>query len=279
MKNCNAIESGALESNPVNPMFHSFAGFLKALGLIKISLSVLLLMFATAVANAAAEDEEVTFPELREAIAKQLPDVIVTSLEDTPIAGVYELISQGKIYYVSEDARFVFDGMLIDLQTRQNLTNERLSGIHIGLINAMDESEMLIYEPEEKSDRSITVFTDTSCGYCRKLHAELDTLLESGVRVRYLMFPRAGIDSPSHKQLESIWCADDPQAAMTTAKAGGSVQPGSCENPIHDHMALAEQVGLRGTPLIYLDTGQQVPGYRAAAELVEMVKAGTPVTE
>ena len=130
--------------------------------------------------------------------------------------------------------------------------------------------------PEKDTGRSITVFTDTSCHYCRELHKEIDTFLEQGVAVRYLLFPRAGLQSPAHRNLESVWCSEDPQSAMTTAKAGGAVPGRTCTNPIESHMALAEQVGLRGTPLIYLDTGQQIPGYRAANDLIQMVKAGEP---
>lgn len=136
---------------------------------------------------------------------------------------------------------------------------------------------MLIYEPAEPSTRSITVFTDISCGYCRRLHAELDTLLEEGVRVRYLMFPRAGIGSQGHKDLESVWCADNPQEAMTNAKAGGKIVAKSCPNPIEEHVALAERLGLRGTPLIYTDGGEKIPGYREASALVAMVNASEPL--
>ena len=220
--------------------------------------------------------DSVDLEKLEAEISKRLPDLVVTSIAETPVDGMFELISGGQIYYVGQGGRYIIDGDLIDLDTRANLTNDRLGSIHIGLINGMDEEQMLVYTPKEDTGRSITVFTDTSCGYCRKLHEEIDSILDAGIAVRYLLFPRAGLNSPAHKNLESVWCADDPQGAMTTAKAGGAVPGKTCQNPIESHMALANQVGLRGTPLIYLDTGQQIPGYRAAAELVEMVKSGEP---
>jgi len=209
-------------------------------------------------------------------IAKRLPDLVITSIADTPVDGVYELISGGQIYYIGDGGRYIIDGEMIDLETRDNLTNQRLGSIHIGLINAMDEGDMLVYTPEKDTGRSITVFTDTTCGFCRKLHLELDQILDAGIAVRYLLFPRAGLGSAAHQSLESVWCADNPQKAMTLAKTGGRVKDASCTNPIESHVALAQQVGLRGTPLIYLDTGAQVPGYRAAQELVRMVQDGEP---
>jgi len=204
-------------------------------------------------------------------VAEILPGLTLTSIADTPLDGLYELVVDGQIYYVDERADYLIDGSLIELASRTNLTENRLGGIQSALIEEIGEDNMLIYEPEEAADRSITVFTDISCGFCRRLHEDIDQLLDDGVRVRYLLFPRAGIGSQGHKDLESVWCADDPQAAMTAAKAGSAIEAATCENPIESHVALAERVGLRGTPLIYLDTGERVPGYREPKELAGMV--------
>ena len=106
----------------------------------------------------------------------------------------------------------------------------------------------------------------------------MDTLLDEGVSVRYLLFPRAGLGSQGHKDLESVWCADDPQAAMTNAKAGGKIEPMTCDNPIEQHVALAERLGLRGTPLIYTDSGEKIPGYREARVLAGMVNQSEPMS-
>ena len=197
----------------------------------------------------------------------------ITSINETDVPGLYELVSGGSILYVNEAGTRLFEGDMIDLENRVSLTEERLGKLHMDLLVDVPADQMLTYEPENPTGRSITVFTDISCGFCQRLHGEIDTLLENGVAVNYLLFPRAGFNTPASDALESVWCNDDPQAAMTTAKSGGRVPPASCDNPIESHMALAQQVGLRGTPLIYLDTGERVPGYRDAATLVEMVNA------
>lgn len=224
-----------------------------------------------------AANAESTLDEIGERLSESLPGVSVTSLTETPVQGLYELITDGQIYYLDESAEYLVDGSLIQLKDRVNLTDARLGGIHMSLISEIGEDNMLIYEPEKPSTRSITVFTDISCGYCRRLHAELDTLLEEGVRVRYILFPRAGLGSQGHKDLESVWCADDPQGAMTNAKSGGKIEPKTCSNPIEQHVALAEQLGLRGTPLIYTDSGEKIPGYREASALASMVNDSEPM--
>ena len=226
---------------------------------------------------AAAAAESVDLEAIRERVAATLPGLTLTSIAETPVPTLFELVVDGQIYYVNESADYLFDGSLIELGTRTNLTENRLGGIQSSLIEEIGEENMLIYEPDEPSERSLTVFTDISCGFCRRLHEDIDVLLDAGVRVRYLLFPRAGLGSPGHQELESVWCADDPLAAMTTAKAGGRVPEANCENPIEAHMAVAERIGLRGTPLIYLDSGERIPGYREPAELAAMVGGSRPL--
>jgi len=226
---------------------------------------------ADATDQAAAQSWEAKAANIANNMRQHLGDFDVTSVTESPMKGIYEVVSNGSILYVNEEGNLLIDGNMIDLATRSSITDKRLGELHMTILADLSEDEMLTYQPENPTGRSITVFTDISCGFCQRLHAEIDTLLDSGVAVNYLLFPRAGINTPAADALESVWCNDDPQAAMTTAKSGGRVPSASCENPMEMHVALAREVGLRGTPLIYLDTGERVPGYRDAVTLVEMV--------
>lgn len=229
------------------------------------------LIFACLALTAHADDEKLE--SVRASLKQQIPGMAVENVAPSPLPGLYEVIADGQIYYVNESATHLIQGSIIDLESRNNLTEQRLGGVHLNLIESIGEDDMLIYEPEESIDRAITVFTDTSCPYCSKLHNEIDVLLDAGVRVRYLLYPRAGVDSPTFEELRSVWCSDDQQTAMTTAKSGGKVTPAECDNPIEEHMEVAQKVGLRGTPLIYLDNGKQIPGYQDAAALLEQLTA------
>ncbi len=209
---------------------------------------------------------------------ERFPTLSIDALADGPYEGLYEVITDSRVVYVTEDLSLLFQGNIIDLNHGIDITEARLAGIHMGLINSLGESKMLVYKAEPASDRNITVFTDINCGYCRLLHSEIDTLLTGGVNVRYLMFPRAGLESESRVALESVWCADNPQQAMTSAKAGEPIQEESCDTPVQEHYDLAGKVGLRGTPLIYLDNGTAIPGYREAAAIIEMIHSTEPMS-
>jgi len=224
-----------------------------------------------------AEPTDETHKKVFDAFRKRFPALSIDSLEDGPYPGLYEIITDAQIVYVDEGVTLLFQGEMINLADGVNLTEARLAGIHMGLINELGEENMLVYKGANDSDRSITVFTDINCGYCRLLHSEIDTLLQAGISVRYLMFPRAGLESESRTALESVWCAEDPQEAMTAAKAGQPIEEKACDTPIETHYSLAGQVGLRGTPLIYLDNGTALPGYREASVIVEMINTSEPM--
>jgi thiol:disulfide interchange protein DsbC len=130
----------------------------------------------------------------------------------------------------------------------------------------------VIFAPD-KPKHTVTVFTDIDCGYCRKLHREIDGYLKAGIRVRYLFFPRAGLGSESFNEAVSVWCAADRQQAMTDAKAGKPIEAKTCENPVIDHMQLGESLQISGTPAIVLESGDLVPGYVPAERLAAMLQA------
>ena len=102
------------------------------------------------------------------------------------------------------------------------------------------------------------------------MHQEVPALNKAGVEVRYLAYPRAGIGSDSYRKIASAWCADDPQDAITKLKARQEIPENVCAgNPVAAQYSLGQRAGVRGTPALVLETGEMVPGYMAADDLVK----------
>ena len=97
--------------------------------------------------------------DLRENIEALLPGVPVSSVTETPVDGLYELIAGGQLYYINKTGEYLLDGNLIQLNNRQNLTEARLGKLHFGMFAEIGEENMLIYEPPTESNRSLTIFT------------------------------------------------------------------------------------------------------------------------
>lgn len=195
-----------------------------------------------------------------------LPSVQPDAIEPTPIPGLYMVRYKASVYYFSADGRYMLDGSLVDLETREDLTEKALAGYRKAQIDAVPETEMIVYSPKEKK-HTVTVFTDIDCPYCRKLHREMAEYNKRGIEVRYLAYPRAGVGSESYNKTVSVWCAEDRNAAMDKAKAGEPIQEKNCDNPVRRQMALGNAVGVQGTPAIVLENGEMIPGYQPAAQL------------
>lgn len=230
------------------------------LGLTAVSLSC-----GLAVADDGAE-------RVRAALQKAAPEMKPDRISAAPVKGMYEVRYSSDIYYVSADARFLIRGEIIDLEKKKNLTEDSRSDIRRLLMDSLDRSSMVIFSPKKQAKHHITVFTDVDCGYCRKMHQEIGELNDYGIEVRYLLFPRTGLESPSYVKAQSVWCSSDRNAALTDAKLGKTLPEKKCANPITKNIELADRIGLTGTPTLVLENGELISGYVPAAKLKEMLE-------
>ncbi len=217
----------------------------------------------------AGEAEDIA--NITERLEKLVPQEKPESIKSTAIDGLYEVVFGSDIFYTSADGRYVLQGALLDLDTNENLTETTRTEIRKGLMGKLKPSEMIVFSPKEKPRHTLTVFTDIDCGYCRKLHAEMAELNSYGIEVRYMMFPRSGVNTPSYQKAVNVWCAKDKQISMTKAKAGESLPQANCDNPIAAQFNIGQQLGVTGTPALLLDDGSLIPGYRPAKELAAML--------
>ncbi|MFK3707568.1 thiol:disulfide interchange protein DsbC [Raoultella sp. BIGb0138] len=186
-----------------------------------------------------------------------------TDIQPSPVSGMSTVLTDGGVLYVTDDGKHVIQGPMYDVSGAQpvNVTNSLL----VAKLNAL-EKEMIIYKaPQEK--HVITVFTDITCGYCHKLHEEMSDYNALGITVRYLAFPRQGLQSQTEQDMKAIWCAKDRNKALDEAMAGKGVPTASCNIDISKHYTLGVQFGVNGTPAMVLSNGYVLPGYQGPKEL------------
>ena len=226
-------------------------------------------LLVTSILLSPMANAEVDKQALIKILQERMPSLKIEGINPSEIKGLYEVMAGANIFYVSEDGRYLIQGRMFDLVDKKDLTEEKLAVAKAAMINAVSVDEMIIFKaPMQKY--VINIFTDIDCGYCRKLHSEIDQYMAAGITVRYLFFPRAGKDSESYKKAVSVWCADDRNAALTAAKSGSNPPPEkTCENPVDEHMALGDELGVRGTPMMISPKGTVYPGYMPAKKLAE----------
>lgn len=182
------------------------------------------------------------------------------NISDAPIDGLYELQAGTQLYYLSKDGTYLISGSIMNMTTRENLTENRLKSIRAGVIGSVGSDQLISYKARDEKHK-ITVFTDIDCGYCRKLHAEMQQYNDLGITVNYLFYPRTGPGSASFKSAVSVWCNANRNDAMTRAKRGEQLKEVNCENPVTKHFMLGNEMGINGTPAIVTARGDLMPGY------------------
>jgi thiol:disulfide interchange protein DsbC len=211
------------------------------------------------------------FEAIEARLATIVPDMDRVAISETPVPGIVQVRIGGDIVYMSDDGRFLLQGRMVDMETQIDLTDAAMSGLRKEQIAELESKDFVTFG-NDQADFEILVFTDPDCGYCRRLHEQIDEYEAAGIKVHYLAFPRAGVGSQTYDKMVSVWCADDRQSAMNIAKAGRTPPQATCDNPVTDQYQLGQAVGVTGTPSIVTFNGDIIPGYVPPAQLRERLE-------
>jgi thiol:disulfide interchange protein DsbC len=231
-------------------------------------LLALTLFGATLFAGTAHADEAA----VRKSLEAAFPGVPVESIRKTPyLGGLYEIYTHGELMYTDEKVTYLITGDIIDVKTRKSLTQERLQ--KLSQINFKDlPLEMAVKTVRGNGKRVIASFEDPNCGYCKKLAKDLQTV--SDITVYTFLFPVLSPDST--EKTKAIWCAADRSKAWNEWMIN-NVAPGGktdCDTTaVEKVLTLGQKLGVKGTPTIFLSSGERLPGYVPAAKLEQAIAA------
>ena len=227
----------------------------------------LLLILATCFLASAATRAQVTVPpEVKGMIDRLLQGREPDFAAESSIPGLYEVRLQGRIFYLDGQGRFMMDGTLFDLDTMKNLTEESMRSYRKQVMSRIKADDVITYSPS-KTKYTVSVFTDVDCGYCRKFHSHIRELQAMGVQVRYLFAPFQGDNAKA--RAEAVWCSGNQRKSMDQAKLGRSIPLRRCDNPLEKHLQVVRELGINGTPSIYLENGVLIGGYLPPQRLIE----------
>ncbi|MDQ3184943.1 MAG: DsbC family protein [Pseudomonadota bacterium] len=227
--------------------------------------SSLLLCFAF---GAAFADEA----SLKKALAANFPGEEIESLKKTPYMGLYEVVVGGELFYTNEKATYFFFGHVVDPQTRQSLTTERLQEVKDARRISTDSLplEIAIKATRGNGKRRLVVFSDPNCPYCKRLEKELKKITD--VTVYTLLYP---VLNGSVATATAIWCSADQLKAWDDFMLKDIVPAGkSCETPMDTLLQTGRRHGITGTPTLIFADGSIVPGM-IPAETIEKKLSGT----
>lgn len=210
----------------------------------------------------------------RQALQQLNPQIEVDYVGAAPLPGFREVIVGGQLVYVSDDGKYLVQGTVVEIATKNELTQSSaaLSKYRQDLLKTLKTSDRIVFTPA-KPDYTVSIFTDIECGYCRKLHSQIAEYNRRGIAIEYLAFPRMGLGSKDHTDMISVWCAPDRKRAMTDAKNGVPVAARNCTSPVDMQFNVGKRLGVSGTPAVYAPDGTQLGGYLPPAQMREALDA------
>jgi len=214
-----------------------------------------LLLVASLLALPAAKAETPAEARIKTLITPRLGvNIKVDSVTKTPYGGLYEISTNGDIFYTDESARYLFVGKVVDTANNyQDLTRARadqLAAIHFSELPL----ETAIKTVKGNGKRVMAVFEDPNCPYCRKLHQTLEGI----DNVTIYTFLLNILSDDSAVKSKDIWCAANRTQAwhdwIVNAKPAPAA-PAACPTPNEQVLALGKKLHVAGTPTVYFSDG------------------------
>ena len=230
--------------------------------------NILLLTTIILLVSCAKKDE--VNVDIRKTVSNAYPDVAIDEIKKID-DNFHEIIINKQIYYATNDGKYLIVGNVINLNTKESITENTKMNQRLSIIDSIDMKNFMIFKPK-KTDHILTIFTDTSCPYCQKLHNEIPDLLENNIEIRYVLFSRNGNDVDAYQQLVSAWCSADKVDALEDLFAGDILDDiSNCENPIARNFDYAGSLSVEGTPTIFLEDGRIIPGYQSYENILAFI--------
>ncbi|KGJ92909.1 thioredoxin fold domain-containing protein [Colwellia psychrerythraea] len=197
----------------------------------------------------------------------------IVLIKKSPLEGFYRAnIRGGKVIYYSDTTGYFFEGDLFSISPNGivNITDINAKKRRKDLLSKVDIESTIVYKPKGEVKAVIYVFMDVDCGACRDLHKQTTSMNKLGIEVRYLAYPRAGIDSETYQKMTTAWCSNKRKESIDELMINKYSPFNLCKNsPVSRHYELGELMGLKGTPGIILRDGTLLHGYRTAEKLAQ----------
>jgi len=241
-------------------------------------------------------------------IKARLPKTELTKVNCGKVEGLCEVTAGSNLFYVDHSGRYLVIGRVYDMETRQDLTATRLLEINPDMLvggaakanAAPDKDEMPPVGPKpgagvretsapaplqrlsmdslpkagsivwgNPAGRTVTVFSDFRCSYCKALSNALRSM-----NVRVVERPISVLGS--RDIANQVYCAKNREEALHQAYAGEPLRnAGTCDTSGLDaNERFARAHGLSGTPVIVRSDGAVIEGYRPKDVLAAWIAGG-----
>jgi thiol:disulfide interchange protein DsbC len=221
------------------------------------------------VASSASWAQEAT---IRKNLEERLPQIQkIDEINKTQVNGVFEVRVNGtEILYTDSEANYLFQGSLIDLRQRRNLTDERIEKLTAVSFDDLPLKDSVVVV-RGNGKRKVAVFADPNCGFCKRFERDLEKV--GDLTVYTFLYPILGADST--EKSKNVWCAKDKakawQGLMLKGQAAPAAPAGCDSSVVLRNVELGRKLKITGTPTLVFADGMRVPGAINTAQIEKML--------
>ena len=205
-------------------------------------------------------------------LKQKYPSTVIKSVASTNLPGIYEVVMGKNVAYVEESGRYFLFGHLFDMQTQTDMTEGKIMAEQV---QKADFNKLPLHDAVKivrgDGSRRLAIFSDPDCPYCKQLENNIANL--TNVTIYLFLFPLEQLHPQAKGKAVGVWCAADKAKAWDGLMRRNEVVSGNCDNPIDRNVALAESMGINGTPTVILPDGSVIPGAPSAAKLEQMLNS------
>jgi thiol:disulfide interchange protein DsbC len=211
---------------------------------------------------------------IRKTLGERYPGIVIQAVSPTPMAGIWEVWSGGRLVYTDAAGEYLLIGTLVETRSKINLSQQRLNELRVVKFDSLplDKAFTVV---KGKGERRLAVFSDPDCPFCRRLEQELAKL--DNLTVHVFLLPLADLHPRAPQIASNVWCAADRAQTWLAYMLEGKAPPAAdnCEAPLAAIAELAARLGIEGTPAIVFANGRRVDGYLPAHEIETLLKQGS----
>ncbi len=204
----------------------------------------------------------------------------VLSVEQSPVGGLWVvgIEKDGNKWpvYIDYSKKFLINGQVIRLATKENVTETEAAGMTRVDVSAIPLDRAIVVG-NPKAETRIIVFSDPDCHFCGMLHNEMNKVVAAHPNIAFLVKLYSRVNNPATARKALAVVCSGSTKMLEDAYAGKEMPDPSCQSKVVDETyRLAEKLGIRGTPAMILPDGRVARGYRTADSIVALLESGKP---